>query len=240
MSPAKRGRVESGQAHHKRQQRAGWNVVWLTALVIVPIVVAELQARRLPDAPEIAAAPIVSAHGSLVQPAPILSSSAFVAIAALNPPLARQVALVVPDVKRAPSRVEPPAPGELAYTNGVVHGDLYAAAYAAGVPPTALAAMIRGFSYDVDFQREVREGDSFEVAYDRGTGSLRFAALTLAGKRRVIYRYKDDWFDETGAGVRKPLLRTPVDGGRLTSGYGSRYHPLLGYTTAHRGIDFGA
>ena len=83
----------------------------------------------------------------------------------------------------------------------------------------------------------------FEVAFEGQT--LRHAALMLGGKRHSIYRLPghdgdDDWFDEHGVSVRKTLLRTPVDGGRLTSGFGRRSHPLYGYTMAHRGVDFGA
>jgi murein DD-endopeptidase MepM/ murein hydrolase activator NlpD len=148
-----------------------------------------------------------------------------------------------------------PLSSELIYATGKVTSSLYEAAVTAGVPPAVLVAMIRGFSYDVDFQREIQAGDSFEVAYERQiddhgravvTGdALQFAALVLGGERRAIYRYapgegEDDLFDDRGDSVRKALLRTPIDGARLTSAFGSRRHPILGYTLMHRGVDFGA
>jgi murein DD-endopeptidase MepM/ murein hydrolase activator NlpD len=137
---------------------------------------------------------------------------------------------------------------------GEIETSLYAAAEAAGVPPAVLAETIRAFSYDVDFQREVRPGDRFEVLYERlvdeggawvADGPVLAAALTLSGAKRAVYRHRTaaghaDFFDDKGTSVRKPLLRTPIDGARLTSAYGSRLHPILGYTTRHRGVDFAA
>jgi murein DD-endopeptidase MepM/ murein hydrolase activator NlpD len=137
---------------------------------------------------------------------------------------------------------------------GEIDSSLYLAGRDAGMPDSMLAELIRAFSWDVDFQRDVREGDSFEAMYehaldDKGravhAGPLKFAALTLSGKRHTIYRYTTadgdtDYFDEKGKSVRKALLRTPIDGARLSSGFGKRMHPILGYTKMHRGVDFAA
>lgn len=138
---------------------------------------------------------------------------------------------------------------------GTIRTSLYEAAMDGGVPPTVLTEMVRAFSYDVDFQRDIQPGDSFEVLYERitdkngktvATGDVIYAAMTLSGERLRIYRHlpsgasASDFFNGSGQSVRKALLRTPIDGARLTSGFGARLHPILGYTMMHRGVDFGA
>jgi murein DD-endopeptidase MepM/ murein hydrolase activator NlpD len=104
----------------------------------------------------------------------------------------------------------------------------------------------------VDFQRQVKANDTFDVFYGNPlTGSsskrkvLHYAQLTLDGKTKTYYRYttKDgqtDYYDESGRSAQKALLKTPVSGARLTSGFGMRRHPLLGYSKMHAGVDFGA
>ena len=138
---------------------------------------------------------------------------------------------------------------------GVIHTSLFDAATAAGVPMPVLDAMVQGFSYDIDFQRDLQPDDSFEVLFDRlydangkpvGTGDVLYAAMTLGGKTLRIYRYlapgsdTADYYNLRGESVKKALLRTPVNGARLTSGFGMRQHPILGYSKMHRGVDFGA
>jgi murein DD-endopeptidase MepM/ murein hydrolase activator NlpD len=118
-----------------------------------------------------------------------------------------------------------------------------------------LAQMIGSFSYDIDFQRDLRPGDSFEVLYDRladehgkavGAGEIAYAAMTLSGRTIKLYRYHPagaksaEFFTERGESAKKTLLRTPVDGARLSSAFGMRLHPILGYTAMHRGVDFAA
>src|SRR5690606_18915214 len=117
-----------------------------------------------------------------------------------------------------------------------------------------LAALAKIFSYDVDFQRDIQPGDSFEVVFERmidedgqiaRTGEMNYAALTLGGTSHRIFRFKTadgtvDYFNEKGESVRKALPRTPIDGARLTSRFGRRVHPLLGYTVAHKGVDYAA
>ncbi len=114
--------------------------------------------------------------------------------------------------------------------------------------------LIRAFSFDVDFQREIQRGDGFDVLFERylgetgevvREGNVVYAVLTLSGQPLKVYRHTNgrgftDYYDEKGQSVRKALLRTPVDGARLTSGYGKRKHPILGYTMMHRGVDFAA
>ncbi len=136
---------------------------------------------------------------------------------------------------------------------GVIHNSLVEATAAAGVPYPVTAAMIRAFSFDVDFQRELQPGDRFKVMYntvvsDSGAsrpGDVQYAELILSGKSHAIYgvRREDgtvDYFTRDGKSIKKGLLKTPVDGARLTSGFGMRMHPILGFTRMHKGVDFGA
>ncbi len=146
-------------------------------------------------------------------------------------------------LKRLPARAE-----------GVIKSSLYVSGRKAGIPNRVLVELIRAYSWDVDFQRDIRAGDGFQVMYERvfddhadhvHSGDILFAALTLSGKRHAIYRHTtpdglSDYFDEKGQSARKALMRTPIDGARLSSGFGKRRHPILGYNKMHRGVDFAA
>jgi murein DD-endopeptidase MepM/ murein hydrolase activator NlpD len=144
---------------------------------------------------------------------------------------------------------------ESIHAGGTIDLSLFDAAATAGIPAKTVIQLIRIFSFDVDFQREIQPGDTFEVFFDRyldedGTpvkeGPIQFASLTLSGQTLKYYRYQPgdsdyaDYFDENGRSVKKSLMRTPIDGARLTSRYGKRRHPTLGYSKMHRGVDFGA
>lgn len=137
---------------------------------------------------------------------------------------------------------------------GVIRSSLFEAGGAAGVPASVMMALIQEYSYDVDFQRDLQPGDRFEVLYERqvttddqpvGEGDVLYAALTLSGKEYPIYRHKGrngrtDYYNRDGESIRRALLRTPVDGARITSSFGMRHHPILGFTKMHKGVDFGA
>jgi len=151
-------------------------------------------------------------------------------------------------------KIEKPLAQRLDRASGTIDSSLYLAAMDAGVPDRVLMELIMAYSWDVDFQRDIRKGDAFEVMYelyytDDGklarTGNVLYANLTLSGERYPIYRFKNtkgrvEYYDAKGRSAQKALMRTPINGARLSSGYGRRKHPILGYTKMHRGIDFAA
>ncbi len=142
----------------------------------------------------------------------------------------------------------------LAYAQGVIDDSIYRAANANDIPDPALAEYIRVMGFSVDFQREIRGGDAFELLYeqqiDQITGDiiatdLHYAGLMLSGKQLGYYRYDHDgsrvgWYDREGRSAARTLIRTPISGARLSSSYGMRRHPISGYNAMHRGVDFAA
>ncbi len=144
---------------------------------------------------------------------------------------------------------------ELVRLAGSIDDSLYLAANRVAMPQDVTAELIKVFSWDVDFQRDLRPGDAFETLFDEvsledGSGAVRggdvlYGGLTLSGAVLDAYRFEVDdgdveYFDRTGKSLRKFLLRTPVDGARISSTFGMRRHPILGYSLMHKGVDFAA
>ncbi|KIL97021.1 Peptidase M23/M37 family [Paramagnetospirillum magnetotacticum MS-1] len=142
---------------------------------------------------------------------------------------------------------------QVAHYTGKIKSSLFESATAAGVPAQVIINMIRVLSYDVDFQRDIQTGDTFEVLFDgwydtKGklvkSGEVLYAGLDLSGAEITLYRFEDgsgasDFFNGKGESAKKALLKTPVDGAKITSGFGLRHHPILGYSKMHKGVDFG-
>ncbi|MFA7276991.1 MAG: peptidoglycan DD-metalloendopeptidase family protein [Pseudobdellovibrionaceae bacterium] len=137
-----------------------------------------------------------------------------------------------------------------------IDGSVYGSADRADLPDRVTANTIKLFSYAVDFQRDIRSGDRLDVLYDTyktddgylaKTGDIVYAKLTVGGKEYALYRYEGsdgsvDYYTADGKSIRKSsgLMRTPIAFGRLSSGFGVRTHPVLGYTKMHKGVDFAA
>jgi murein DD-endopeptidase MepM/ murein hydrolase activator NlpD len=135
-----------------------------------------------------------------------------------------------------------------------IDDSLYLAAKRAKVPAQVIVQLIQLYSFDVDFQRDIQPGDSFEVLFTAHYtaegelaryGDIDYARLNVRDTELPLYRFEmadggTDYFNDKGHSVRKALMKTPVDGARLSSRFGMRKHPILGYRKSHRGIDFAA
>lgn len=143
----------------------------------------------------------------------------------------------------------------LTYANGVISSSLYKASVNAGMSDAVFNTFVQVLSFSVDFQREIKKGDKFEALFEvkkdpisgktiTGT-DLYYLSMTLSGDRIEYFRHEHadstvGWYDEAGNSASRTLMRTPVNGARLSSGYGKRMHPVLGYSKMHRGLDFAA
>ncbi|MGB1867212.1 MAG: M23 family metallopeptidase, partial [Candidatus Puniceispirillaceae bacterium] len=142
----------------------------------------------------------------------------------------------------------------IAFIQGSIDDSIYRAALDAGVNEAAFNEYVRVLGFSVDFQREVRRGDKFEMMYtiDRDALSgdvvdidLQYAGLALSGDQLGFFRYDSadsaiGWYDENGNSAARTLIRTPITGARLSSNFGTRRHPVNGFNAMHKGVDFAA
>ncbi len=140
------------------------------------------------------------------------------------------------------------------YKETKISNSLYQAALELKIKPNIIIEFARLYGFQVDFQRDIWKDDSFQIIYEEflnqdgitvETGNIIFANLNLQNKDNNLYRFeyeknKIDYFDENGKSMRKTLMKTPINGARLSSSFGKRKHPILGFTKMHTGTDFAA
>jgi murein DD-endopeptidase MepM/ murein hydrolase activator NlpD len=146
---------------------------------------------------------------------------------------------------------------EISKLKGPQHATLYTSFYHAALSQhltvDTILKLLRVHSYDVDFKQKTKPGDSFEVFLDipegeddrDGAGEVLYTSMTVDGTTRDFFRFRTpdgqvDYYDEQGNSAKKFLMRNPVKGGRYTSGFGARHHPILGYVRMHTGVDWAA
>ena len=134
-----------------------------------------------------------------------------------------------------------------------ITNNLYSSAIEVGIEPNIIVEFARIYGFEVDFQRDIRKGDWFEILYEkfeddnnkvRDTGKIIYASMYVNGEEINLYNFKDnnneEYFNIKGKSITKSLMKTPINGARLSSSYGMRKHPILGYNKMHRGTDFAA
>ena len=135
----------------------------------------------------------------------------------------------------------------------IIKNNLYSSAINAGIEPNIIIEFARIFGFEVDFQRDIRKGDWFEILYERfeddnnkvrDTGKIIYASMFVNGNEINLYNFKynniEDYYNISGKSITKSLMKTPINGARLSSSFGMRKHPILGYNKMHRGTDFAA
>ncbi len=137
---------------------------------------------------------------------------------------------------------------------GVITNSLYNSASKAGVDPEIIIEFARIFGFEIDFQRDIRENDEYKIFYERyeddegevhNNGNILFAYMKNSGKEISLYRYTDKnkvtgYYTSDGKSIERALMKTPINGARLSSTFGFRRHPILGYNKLHQGTDFAA
>jgi len=137
--------------------------------------------------------------------------------------------------------------------SNIINNNLYSSAVEAGIEPNIIVEFANIFGFEVDFQRDIRRGDKFEVYYEtyvdennivRNTGKIIYASMFVNNKELSLYNFKfnnkEGYYDVDGKSVIKTLMKTPINGARLSSSFGLRKHPILGYNKLHQGTDFAA
>ncbi len=142
----------------------------------------------------------------------------------------------------------------ITYKENIITNSLYQSALSLKIKPNVIIEFARLYGFQVDFQRDIWKNDSFQIMYEEflnkdgnviETGNIIFTNLNLQNRDLKLYRHeyeknKIDYFDENGKSMRKTLMKTPINGARLSSSFGKRKHPILGFTKMHTGTDFAA
>ena len=138
-------------------------------------------------------------------------------------------------------------------SENIIKNNLYSSAIEAQVNPDTIIEFARIFGFEIDFQRDIRKNDYFKIIYEKyfdengefiKSGSILYAHMSVNGREISLYKFGDDktygYFDINGKSVEKALMKTPINGARLSSPFGMRKHPILGYNKKHLGTDFAA
>ena len=141
----------------------------------------------------------------------------------------------------------------IVFKEAEITSSLYSSAIDIGIQPNVIIDFARIYGFQVDFQRDIWKDDSFQLIYETfldgngkilETGNIIYANLILQGRENPLYIFKNkeshDHFDQFGKSIRKSLMKTPINGARLSSSFGIRKHPILGFTKMHKGTDFAA
>ncbi len=141
------------------------------------------------------------------------------------------------------------------YKENFIKSSLYKSAIEKKIDPNIIVKFAQIYGFEVDFQRDIRKNDSFQIVYEEfkneenkivDYGNILYANLILQGRPIELYYYNskenkiNDHFDSNGQSIKKTLMKTPINGARLSSSYGMRKHPILGYNKMHQGTDFAA
>ena len=142
---------------------------------------------------------------------------------------------------------------KIVFSEGTIKSSLYASAVKNNIKPNIIIEFARLYGFQVDFQRDIRKNDSFQILYEIyvdetnevfNTGEIIYANLMLRGQSNQLYYYPikkfNGHYDENGKSIKKALMKTPINGARLSSPFGMRKHPILGFNKMHRGTDFAA
>ena len=148
-----------------------------------------------------------------------------------------------------------PVKKETLLISGKIKSNLYLSAQEVGLPEDTLIEFVQLMGYSVDFQRQIQEGDTYKILFNQsfdvldnrriGLDKIFYAELNVSGESLKFFRYISNegnygYYDTNGQSARKALMRTPINGARLSSGFGMRKHPIKGFSAMHKGVDFGA
>jgi len=138
-------------------------------------------------------------------------------------------------------------------SENIIKKNLYSSAMEVKINPDTIIEFARIFGFEIDFQRDIRKNDYFKIVYEKyfdengefiKSGSILFTHMSVNGREITLYKFGNDksygYFDVNGKSVEKALMKTPINGARLSSPFGMRKHPILGYNKKHLGTDFAA